>query len=205
MRRPNNRKSREISQSPPRPIIRVLVEGEKTEHQYVNILKREYRNIRIELDRGDTGLSAVSLLQRAREYKRRNTRRTPDFDEIWIIFDVDDIPDSTINQVIQEARDSGIKTAISNPCLELWLVLHYKDQNGYIERRKIQKEARNLGIIDQNKHIVTATSQILIEKYHDAKTRAKWLEDKHTGDGSKQWENPSSHVWKFVEFLRQSR
>ena len=201
MRRPKNRISRGTSQRDSRTIIRVLAEGEVTEREYINILEQTYRNVRIELYRGDTGLSAVTLVQRAREYKQRN-KRNQDFDEIWIIFDVDDLADSTINQVIQEARDSGIKTAISNPCLELWLVLHYKDQNRYIERREVQKEARKLGIMD-GKHIVPAAGQILIQKYHKAKTRAKWLEDKHKQDGSKQWENPSSQVWKFVESLRQ--
>lgn len=193
--RPAIKRSKGSPQRPLRPIIRVLTEGRKTEPQYIKLLNREYRNVRIDIDPKDTGLSAISLLQRAREYKRKNSRKNPAFDEIWIIFDVDDNSVNTINKVIQEATDSDIKIAISNPCFELWLVLHYQDQTGYIERRKIQSRAKALGII---KGKATA-DQTLIEKYGEARNRAKNLETKHRGDGSKPWENPSSQIWKFVD------
>ena len=203
MKRPVAKRSKGSSQRPLRPIIRVLTEGEKTEPQYIEILRREYRNTTIKIKREDTGLSAKSLLRRAQEYKRRNNRRNPDFDEIWIIFDVDANPVRTINQVIQEARDSDIKIAISNPCLELWLVLHCQDQTGYIEREQIQRMARTLGMI-KRKDIALGAHRTLIDKYDEARNRAKKLEIMHRNNNSKLWENPSSQIWKFVDRLIQS-
>lgn len=206
MRRPTAKISKGPQRSP-RPIIKVLTEGQKTEPQYIKILGRKYRsNITIKMDNVDTGLAAITLVQRAREYKRDNRKNNPDFDEIWIIFDVDANPDSTINQVIQEARDSNINIVISNPCFELWLVLHCQDQTGYIERDNVQRMARELGIIDEDrrKHIDPHAHQTLLNEYDKARTRAKRLEAMHEGNGSKSWENPSSQVWKFVDRLIQT-
>jgi hypothetical protein len=35
---------------------------------------------------------------------------------------------------MQQARDNGIRIAISNPCFELWILLHFQDQRAHIER-----------------------------------------------------------------------
>lgn len=201
MRRPTGETSQGSRRRQQRAIIRVLTEGQKTEPQYIKIWSRKYRNVvRIDIEKKDTGLAATSLLEQAREYKRQSRRTNPDFDSIWIIFDVDENSDKVMNQVIQEARDSGIEIAISNPCFELWLVLHHQDQTSYIERDKIQKTAKDLGMID-DKHIVPDARQTLLEQYDEARNRAKQLEAMHQGNGSRLWENPSSQVWKFVDHL----
>lgn len=202
MRRPTGKTSQGSRRRQQRAIIRVLTEGRKTEPQYIKIWSRKYRNVvRIDIDKKDTGLAAASLLEQAREYKRQSRRTNPDFDSIWIIFDVDENPDNTMSNVIQEARDSGIEIAISNPCFELWLVLHRQDQTRHIERDKIQKEAKRLNMINDRKHIVSDAHQTLLEQYDEARNRAKQLEAMHRGNGSRLWENPSSQVWKFVDHL----
>lgn len=52
-------------------------------------------------------------------------------DEIWIVFDVDKQSGSTRRtQVIQATEDAcrrGWNVAVSNPCFELWLLLHVSD------------------------------------------------------------------------------
>ena len=58
------------------------------------------------------------------------------YDEVWCVFDVDDHPG--INDAQQMARASGIKLAISNPCFELWLLLHFREPPGAQDRHTIQ-------------------------------------------------------------------
>ena len=181
-----------------RRIIRVLTEGRVTEPDYIKMLARKYLDVRVEIDPKNTGVP-LTLVRSARDYQRQNkNKRNPDYDEIWCVFDINDHP--KIEQAIQEARDSGIKVAISNPCFELWLVLHYQDQTGPIDGQAIQSLSKKLGITDGKK--ITARAQgELLAKLGEARSHARDLESMHRDNGSKSWENPSSQVWKFVDRL----
>ena len=122
---PGRHPRRSISPREAHQVIRVLTEGRVTERSYLKILGRQNPQIRI--DFAESGMAPLSLVERARQHaklNKRTKRRTggPDFDEIWCVFDVDDHP--YVKQAQQEARDSGIRTVISNPCFELWLLLH---------------------------------------------------------------------------------
>lgn len=198
MKRPSRSRSHQLSQKRPLSrIIRVLTEGKVTEPGYLRILERNAINVKIEIDLKDTGVP-LTLVQRAREYQRMNKKKDSDFDEIWCIFDVDQHPN--IEQAIREARDNDINIAITNPCFELWLVLHYQDQTGHISNSKIQSEARRLGIL-KGKHLSEKGANIVRENYEEAKSRAQQLEKRHIGDNSESWANPSSQMWKFVDRL----
>lgn len=198
MKRPSRSRSHQLSQKRPLSrIIRVLTEGKVTEPGYLRILERNAINVKIEIDLKDTGVP-LTLVQRAREYQRLKKKKDPDFDEIWCVFDVDQHPN--LESAIHEARGSNINIAISNPCFELWLVLHYQDQTSHINRQDIQKIAKRLGIL-KGKHLSEDATNIVRENYEEAKSRAQRLERTHIGNGSKGWENPSSQMWKFVDRL----
>lgn len=199
MKKPRNTQSpRRHGGRPYRKIVRVLTEGKVTEPSYINMWARKYLDVRIDINLKDTGVP-LTLVRLARKYQKQNkNKRNPDYDEIWCIFDVDEHPD--MEQAIQEARDSDINVAISNPCFELWLVLHYQDQTRNVGRHTIQSQAKELGITD-GKKITAEAQKDLLDRYNEAKTRAKQLESKHEGDDSEYWENPSSQVWRFVDRL----
>ena len=67
-----------------------------------------------------------------------------DFDEIWCVFDTDQHPN--LAQAINEAGQSEIEVAVSNPCFELWLVLHSQEQTAFIDRHDAQRLANALGL-----------------------------------------------------------
>ena len=52
-------------------------------------------------------------------------------DEFWIVIDVDDhIASSKINEfkiVLQQCLAKGIQFAVTNPCFEFWLLMHFED------------------------------------------------------------------------------
>lgn len=186
--------------SNPRPrkrVIRVLTEGRVTEPDYIDILRTQYSGVSIKIV--EKGSPPKTLVDKARRYQSSNDEHNPDFDEIWCIFDVDEHPN--IEQAIQEARDNGINVAVTNPCFELWLVLHYHDQTGHIDGKKIQREAERLGILKGKKEISKGGANVVRKKYDDAKSRAKRLEQTHRRNGYKYWHNPSSRVWRFVDRL----
>ena len=40
------------------------------------------------------------------------------------------------------AKDNRIEVVLSNPCIELWFILHFRDQKARIERRQAKSDAK---------------------------------------------------------------
>ena len=170
-----------------------------TEPDYLKSWERRNPGVRLDIDKDSAGCAPMTLVARAREQKKSQSRRDPEFDEFWCVFDVDAHPD--LNSAIAEARDANIWTAVSNPCFELWLVLHDEDQTAHVDRRTIQRRARDLGLIG-DKAIPESALPRFRDGYKDAKERARALDSKHEGDGRKPGANPSSGVWRLVDSIR---
>ncbi|MCD9143917.1 RloB family protein [Streptomyces albireticuli] len=56
-------------------------------------------------------------------------RAGDDFDQVWCVFDVDEYE---VGCAVTRARREGIEVAVSNPCFELWLVLHFCDHKAHV-------------------------------------------------------------------------
>ncbi len=182
-----------------RRIIRVLTEGAVTEPDYLAHWAREHRDrVQLAFDAASAGSVPMSLVREARRQKQVRRRRDPEFDEIWCVFDVDAHPD--VNSAIAEARDAGIEIAVSNPCFELWLVLHVEDWNTEVHRHTIQRRARDLGLLE-GKSIPESVWATLLDGYEDAKRRARAWDARHL-DVSEPGANPSSGVWRLIDTIR---
>jgi len=180
----------------------VLTEGAVTEPGYLAQWARRNRGIHFDL--ADSGMAPLTLVQRARDYQQANRRSRRgrqgiDFDEIWCVFDVDQHPN--LAQAINEARQSGIGVALSNPCFELWLILHYEDQTAPIDRRAAQHRARDLGATN-GKRLKPDGIATLLSGYDDARRRAQRLQANHLETGPDPNRNPSSTVWELVDLFR---
>ncbi len=201
MRRPKRSAPRRVpGKRDQRRVIRVLTEGAVTEPTFLAQWARRSQNIHI--DFGESGMAPLSLVERARSHEKANRKRSGrpghDFDEIWCIFDVDEHPH--LAQALNEARQSGIQVALSNPCFELWLVLHYQDQTAHIERRDVQRLASALGTVD-GKRLRPAAVDDLVDQYGEAKRRAQDLDARHLRNGLDRHSNPSSNIWELIDRL----
>ncbi|RDV36260.1 RloB domain-containing protein [Bradymonadaceae bacterium TMQ3] len=118
----------------------ILCEGDKTEPDYFERLRREYRlpsaDIKIIPDAG--GGAAKSIVKEARRLQKNNQkehRKTgePLYDEIWCIFDSEDPHHNPgIYDAIKQANTHGFHIGLSVPCFEYWILLHYtSDQRPY--------------------------------------------------------------------------
>lgn len=156
---------------------------------------------------GATGAAPMTLVENAREDIRqmKRIRRPVDrpYDEVWCVFDRD--AHANVSTAFNEARQSGIHVAFSDPCFELWLVLHGLDHTKPLDRRTANRLARDLGLVDKkNKKDVPASAWSVLEPgYADAKARAKALAKGHESGGSPPYSNPSSDVWRLVDVLRR--
>ena len=105
--------------------------------------------IKIELlERIDTNSSPSWVLSLLEEYK--DVYGVNPEDRLWMIIDRDihNNSEMAINQVINDCKKNGFKIAITNPCFELWLLLHCiksfdtYDKNTLLENPKKRIKSR---------------------------------------------------------------
>ena len=206
MRKGNSGRPRRVSGNlAVRREILVFTEGEKTEDGYLLPWRRANRDtVLLEID----SLHGVphSLVERAVATKKAEVRdqrrgRGRAHDEIWCVFDVDAHPN--VAEAIQLAEAHGISLAKSNPCIELWFILRFRDQTAYLGRHDAQSAASAL--LGCGKVLTRAAMDALYDNYEDARDRAQRLDAKHDGDGSPPRSNPSSGVWLLIEAIRAQR
>lgn len=190
---------RRTRQRQPRHEIHVLVEGEKTEDGYILPLRRSLRDhVLITVD--NRGGVPLTLVERAVETKRITEReaargRGRAYDEIWCMFDRDAHPN--VPEALELAARNGIEVVMSNPCIELWFILHFEDQTASIDRHAAQRRASEL--LGCEKNLTVAAIDDLYARYDEARRRAQDLDKKHHGDGSPARSNPSSDVWRLID------
>lgn len=194
----HNRSNRYIASRSQRRIIRVMSEGYITEPEYLRRLAKSNSNIVLKIVK--SGKSPDTLVREAQKLYR-STNRIRSSDQVWCIFDVDDVSKQSIEKIRTRASANGIKTATSNPCFELWLVLHKENRTAYISSSKIQKRAESLGLV-KGKKVAADGWSYLFDNYEDAKARAISLDNMHQQNGSPPRSNPSSDVWRLVDILR---
>ena len=104
----------------------IATEGKDTEKQYFEMFGS--RKVKVEiLATGEDNKSAPEyVLDRLDKFKDLY-----DFDkedEFWLVLDVDRwVKKDQLIAVCPQARQKGYQLAISNPCFEIWLCLHFGD------------------------------------------------------------------------------
>ena len=181
-----------------RPLILVVCEGRVSEPEYIDMVRiREKINlVRIIVDR--EGGTPKTLVDRAVEEKRRTSRDAfGKYDEVWCVFDFDEHP--LIPEAKQKATANGIKLAISNPCFELWLMLHFAYHSAPITRQDARRECERR-IDGYQKHIPgDLVFPLLDTAVQNAQRLARWQETRNAVG-----ENPSTNVYTLIERLRAS-
>lgn len=159
-------------------------------------------------NRGSDPISVKKLLLEAKkEYRFKHT------DEFWLIIDRDDweeIHNHNFDKLVDDCKkENNFFLAMSNPCFEIWLILHLKDINEFDEEEKI-KIMSNKKISNSKNYIDKVLSEIQGRGYNKrpnprifspltktAIDRAKEL-DNENQDYPKQI---GTHIYKLIEKL----
>lgn len=193
---------RNVSSRAVRREIQVFTEG-KTEDQYLTYWHRRHReHILVRVDDFHGGplqlvQEAVARSKADQRAERKSEGRAPS--ETWCMFDIDEHPN--VRQACQLAADNGIQIAVSNPCLELWYLIHFRDQTAWIHRHAAQYACGEF--ITKSKVLTPVDLDKLVGQHDEARARAQGLDRIHNGNGSQQGENPSSDVWVLVDSIRR--
>jgi hypothetical protein len=97
------------------------------------------------------------------------------------------------------ARDNGIELAISNPCFELWLLLHFRESPGMQNRRKLSEMlVKHVPGYDKDVNYAVYSNG-----YPHAVSRAEKIA-KAAESAGESGRNPSTDVYKLTEIIRGS-
>lgn len=187
--------------SPKRRLL-VLCEGRLTEPQYLTGLKISERKPSVEIEIPDVQGTPLTLVKegvdRKRQSEKESKRQKDEFlkyDEVWCVFDKDEHP--YVPDALQLARSNGIKIALSNPCFELWLLLHFRDQPGARHRHDVQQ------LVGQ--HVSGYEKKIdftnFVDGIDDATRRAARLDSDAEEEGE-LCRNPTTGVYKLILSIR---
>jgi hypothetical protein len=111
----------------------IVCEGQKTEVIYFEGYRKRDSGVRIFIP-NLTDTDPVSLVEHANSLNRRQK-----YDHTWCVFDADENNENTITQAGKMAQKYGVKIAFSNPCFELWYLLHFVFHDRKISTKEAQK------------------------------------------------------------------
>ena len=134
---PSEKAKRPFGNLPTRRYYLIVCEGEETEPNYFEAIKRmlppEMVN-RITIS--GTGRNTLSLVKYAqKEVDSRRESGRPPYYKVWVVFDRDSFNPSDFDNTISTIKGKSTKTeqwraAWSNEAFELWYILHFRDQTG---------------------------------------------------------------------------
>ena len=202
-----NRRNREVRPArrapnrEPRRRFLVVCEGEVTEPQYLRGLQRHFRaviDLHIPSERG-IPLTLVQIAQRLKAEARSLAKQRGDefhaYDQVWCVFDIDEHP--KLNDAKQLADGNGVDLAISNPCFELWLLLHFRENPGMRHRHDLQGMMKTF-VASYDKHVDFAR---LMTGYEAAVARARRLDQDAIAE-DEAGRNPTTGVYQLTEAIR---
>lgn len=192
---------RKVETRRPRKTLVVFCEGEKTEPEYLDALKRQPSvrdvaavDLRAKTGRG--GSVTRTLVAMATDARSRAIDEEGEIDEFWCVFDVEWPRNHPgLKEAIQQARANDVKLAISNPCFELWLILHFRDQAAWLDNNEARRLRRQLDG-SSDKGLDAAKYMHLIG---DAAGRAAELDRRHMQNSTAfPHDNPSSGMHRLL-------
>lgn len=168
-----------------RKIALVICEGE-TEENYLNQIKKWYKSpVRIV-----SHIEGTRITQSLIDKHERGLKIYPnDKVHTFLMYDMD-VP--TINDKLMTCK---AELLLSNPCFEIWLLLHSKEQISPLSSDAVLKELKKSAPVwhNYNKAAYTDTQKAFLREHlKDAVSRSKSLKD---------FQNPSSRIYKLLEIL----
>jgi RloB-like protein len=184
-----------------RKTLLVFCEGERTEPEYLNALKlepeiRETAAVEIRVAQADSGAVPLTLVKRAIEARSRAVSESDEVDEFWCVFDVEwPVNHANLPEALALAEANEISLAVSNPCFEVWLILHLKEHGAWLDNEQAAKLRRQLDS-STNKGLAPAK---YMPNVREATARATRLEERHRRDGTSfPRDNPSSSMHRLI-------
>ena len=165
-----------------KPNFFVFCEGE-TEMAYVKFLRSLYRApIQVIPKKGKSNISEDYIERSKNEYVRTGQ------DRVFLMYDLD--VDGLLEHLL---KIPNAELLVSNPCIELWFLLHYQDQKSEISSdkcvqkyQKVSKQYKKGTLSEEEKNVLAKNKDMAIKR---AMCKADYT-------------NPSTTVYKLLKMLK---
>lgn len=188
--------SRSVALREERRRLLIVCGAKATEPDYINGLRKHLRNpaVSIKVVTKDKAPSQVV------QYALKVSAQAPDtYDEVWCVVDADQFTDldEAAGLAAKSTTDSlRVTLVVSNPCFELWLLLHFADQRGpvpsFVQLKPLLK--KHVPSYDKSRLDFEAD---YAPAYTDAIRRARTLDP--SGCGYRL--NPSTNMWQLASAM----
>lgn len=199
-----------------KPVILIVTEGEKSEPKYFEHFRTRQNNVEVRVvpnSKNGGKTDYLNLIRKASRICKDDDLSPRSGDSVWIVADGDvnyQVADAIKkkNEALTQARATAEKEAysllISNPCFELWYLLHLRYTTAHLpDYDAVKKALEQAGIKDYEKH--NDLYEQLASETIEAIKRAKRLETHQVENGFTLPlcidANPFTEVYRLVEKL----
>lgn len=211
---PRHRLAKQLERKKPTiaPYARLLIvtEGEKTEPQYLEEIRVHYKltTANIKITNCEYGTAPQQIVQFAEDI----FKQTKQFDQVFCVFDRDEhqsfdnaVASATAkNKKFRNDRGEPVEffAVPSNPCFELWLLLHFEQFNKLVHRDVISERLNKAGYINNYQKAQKGLFKLTREKINGAHINAEQLDLERARHGNNV---PYTAVSALVKLLMNLR
>lgn len=127
--------SRPVATRDPIPRFLLVCEGEKTEPLYFD----GFRVSSVKIEIVGIGKDPLALVDHAHQLSQQT-----EYDQVWCVFDRDDVPPDRFNQALALTKRYKMRVAYSNQAFELWYLLHFHYYDVALTRNDYQAKLTQL-------------------------------------------------------------
>jgi hypothetical protein len=206
--RGNKKLSRKSSSLDPKLTIYALCEGKNSEPDYLLDFCKLHGNGMVSvIPSRAMGVPstivelAVKEIGQLKKYAKKSKDPLDLQFEVWAIFDRDDHP--KVNESITRAKQHNIQVAYSNPCFELWALLHFDDHRQHLHRHPLQSKLEGVLQGYDSKKSKKICAKLMDEHYDKARARAINLEKEHNKVGDSKV-NPYTDIYILLDKIKSN-
>lgn len=188
----------------PRSRFILVCEGARTEPEYFEAVNRLHAGalVEIEIQRGigvplTIANEAAKRVAAIRKSKQRDSFAAND--QVWAVFDRDEHPNFA--DALGVCERGGVNVAQSNPCFEVWLILHYCDYGTPAGRHVAQEKFAELHAHYDPRRGKGISANELMAQIEAAETRAEGLLRARASEGQPH-SAPSTTVGRLTKEIR---
>ena len=194
----------------PKARFTLFCEGKKTEPQYFRALRSHYSETLVSVEFGEQGRPPITLAETAQKFVKsagsgRGKGRRPnlfeEYDQVWVVFDRDE--HERFDEAVLLCEATGIGVARSNPCFEVWLILHMEDYDRPDDPHHVKNAFDRLHSEHGQGLARDAIFEKLMARIEDAEVRGEKLGRRREEEGQ-PYGRPSTTVGELTRAIRNA-
>lgn len=194
---------RPASVSPPVKFT-IFSEGKNTEPEYFDAIDQSIKGALVSLQVVKAAGAPKTIAAKALGFRKKRRGRISSFeekDQIWVVFDRDE--HDAVNESIDNLTTNSIGVAFTNPCFELWLILHIEDFDSPIDRHAIQKHLESICADYSTRQGKKPDCKKFMDRIEVAEGRAAKMNKRRSREGAER-QAPWTTVHELTKAIREA-